>query len=183
MPNSFDALSSKRIAKSVLWTERHYGNAHNPPYTYRPANEGFWAVIQDYRGVAASDGSTNAYSWIALQPHVGGVWLPNESWGHGEHNGSGPANIVAVCLDGSPHCIWGDKVWLSPAISQDFYVFEYHGGGRNVIYAGSGEATVLTTPTQTLSVNDFCGADITDDTEITIMYCAGSWEIIKVCCS
>jgi len=178
---SFDEQSCKRIAKSTLWVERHIAPSRNQALSYRPGNDGFFAVIKDYKGNDASNGA-NAYSWVALQPGSDGTWGPNSEWGHGEWNGAEPGNIIARCLDGSANVIWGDYVWLSPATGQDFYVFQYNGGGRIVTYVGSDEATVIgSSPIQTIPVINSTDADIPDG-DILVVYADGDWVIAEFPC-
>jgi len=173
----FDRKSAERIAKVVGYVEGVIQNrppvrgagAVFPPY-------GFWARISD------TDGSAK-YSWKAQKIGSDGTLTDDSDGASGNY--SDETGYAVEALWHSVAVIVDEKVWMQPALSQDFLVFAYCPGVykwtlTNTIGGQSGGSQ--TVGSQTISLSNPYSSSIASGTIVTVGYEQGSWTIIGADC-
>lgn len=137
-PIGFNEEGIEKIKRSVEYTERQPDNPILPRSNRGFSSDDRWAILTD------TDGS-GKYSWQSLEATASLDMTANADWLSGNYDDD--ANY-AVASSGCKDCVIGHKVYLTPAKSQDYFLFGYDRhisgttdgtiSGRNGTVAGVG---------------------------------------------
>lgn len=182
----FSPNSLRRISRSVNFTERITG---------RPPKIGKGRGYNGDGGKLAkiTGKSGNKYSWVAMKPDDGEL-VQDQDWGEGS-----TTENYAVSTDGSEYVLEDSIVRLYPALTGDYYLFDYQPGlalgkttetitARDGSTAGSGSVKIQTADDTTLAdgetieVLNSMPSEIDEDKIVQLSYVSGRWFITGVEC-
>lgn len=163
-PIGFNEEGVEKIKKSLEYTERQSDNPHRPHLPRRQrgfSSDDRWAILTNTSTDDILEGEPRGkYSWQSVLPPDRTTW--EFPWDHtaipmysSEHGLSGNYNDpwgYAVASNGCLDCVLGHIVYLVPAVTQPYFLFEYYRHatartlgpitGRDGVNAGVGEVTV-----------------------------------------
>lgn len=119
----FTEKGAKRVADATLYIERASRNS--------PSGKGQGPTLSPLgRYAKIKAGEDGKYSWVAVKHNSDGEIEEDEEWGTGSHEApSEDEEATGYAIESrwkSTSVIFGDIVWITPAMGQDFYVFDYN---------------------------------------------------------
>jgi len=112
----FTEKGAKRVAEATLYIERSSRN--------NPSGKGQGPTLSPLgRYAKIKAGEDGKYSWVAVKHNADGEIEEDDEWGSGDHTEDTGYAIESRWK--SESVIFGDIVWITPAMGQDFYIFDY----------------------------------------------------------
>lgn len=197
---SLDA--AKRTKEAVIAFERTKRDLSGGDLHSSQHNLGFWAKITVAGTYDSAGVSDYKYSFVQVDHNEAGQWVAKTDWRTGDRTASSGYAVEAIYR--SAYVPIGAIVWMYPAITQEYYLFDFRDISRHAIttseitaMSGStlGKGTVRfekqtvdnleldSDSPREMQVYNKSGETIDDDKRLTVFMVNGRWQVIYEDCT